>query len=49
MAGFITRTEVIANARLIVELYGFAVLMACLNAKEGETFLAIVVKHQQKG
>ncbi len=43
MSGFITKTEVEANAKLIIEAWGREFYMACLEA-EGETFLGLLTK-----
>ena len=45
MSGFIKKTEVICNAKLVISLYGFKVFCACLVATKGTTFLAILVKY----
>jgi hypothetical protein len=44
MVGFITRNEIVANARLVAELYGVDVLLRCLSTRPGETFLGIVAE-----
>jgi len=44
MSGFITKTEVEANAELVKELYGVEVYEAALVAPAGETFLGLLVK-----
>jgi len=44
MSGFITKTEVIANAELVKELYGNDVYEAALVAPEGSTFLGLLAE-----
>jgi hypothetical protein len=44
MSGFITKTEVEANAELVKELYGEDVYEAALTAPETETFLGLLQK-----
>jgi len=44
MAGFITRTEIVANKELVIELYGCDVYEAALVAPEGSTFLGLLAE-----
>ena len=43
MSGFITKIEVLANEKLIVETWGRAFFNLCL-VSEGETFLGLLIK-----
>jgi hypothetical protein len=43
MGGFITKKTVVTNAVLIIRLYGFRAFVACLRAKQGSTFLGVLV------
>ena len=44
MSGFITKLEVQANQKLIVEMWGADFYSACLES-EGTTFLALLNSH----
>ena len=44
MGGFITKKTVVMNAVLIVRLFGFRALVACLTAKSGSTFLGVLTE-----
>jgi hypothetical protein len=43
MSGFITKTEVIENRKMIISSWGEDFYSACLLA-EGQTFLSLLVK-----
>jgi hypothetical protein len=45
MSGFIKKREVIKCSLTVVKLYGVRVYIACLTAKNGTTFLDILMKH----
>lgn len=45
MQGFITLSEVTQHEAIIVEVWGADFYLACCNAKEGDTFLGLLVEH----
>lgn len=47
MSGFIRKREVLKCSATVIKLYGVRVYIACLTAKNGTTFLDILMRHSR--